>query len=113
MSACKACGLPIKWTRIEGKWFCFNEGTTVSHLDACSQARTARIVLTGKAFTSKYEAGYETTLRKSGVLLMRQHKKAIAGTGFKLSGTCKQCVPPWEACPNGCADEINQPRRTA
>ena len=31
------------------------------------------------------------------------------GKDFKLSGKCKNCVPPWEICPSGCPDAIQIP----
>ncbi len=106
MSACKQCGLSVQWIKVGRKWFCYNEGTTTDHWDACSKERTTRIRRTGIPFDGEFEAGYETDLKKSGVLYMRQHKMAVEGKRFKLSGTCKQCVPPWEVCPHGCADEF-------
>lgn len=105
MSICTKCGLEIKWVIIGKRWHCHNPDGD-DHWDLCSQTRTAKIIATGEHFSSKYEEGYKTPLRKSGVFITRQTAKTKNKT-INTAG-CNYCVLPWETCPNKCPIEFKQ-----
>lgn len=64
VSACKqGCGLPVEWRKqsVKGKrdhWQCFNAGTNTTHWDACSAARTKRVMAEGVPFKDEKGEGF-------------------------------------------------------
>jgi hypothetical protein len=110
-SACRQCGDPIQWTKVDGNWRCFNAGTETDHWDLCSKRRAENITRTGQAFSEKrgrdVVTGFRTNLKNSGEMLTRIDGKPIKGKSYVRDDNCKQCVPPWEKCPNGCGAEFS------
>lgn len=103
MSICKSCGGNIKWTKLEGRWRCFNAGTEVDHWDACSKRRWAQVKATGERFENQVpksdkqtRSGYAKSIH--GTKFDRIAAKSIKGIHYKPSGQCRQCVPPWSVC---------------
>jgi len=105
MTICKTCGSPVTWTKSGDRWLCLNPDGA-DHWDLCSQLTMARIKATGEHFSTEREEGYRTTLKKSGVQLVRLSAKS---RGPKINNAgCHSCVPPWETCPNGCPAEFKE-----
>jgi len=103
---CKQCGLNVTWRKVDGKKQCFDASTDTVHWDRCSAERFAKIKATGKRFETETEAGYFTALKKCGVQYTKLMAPEIVGEDYRVSGRCKNCVPPWEVCPNGCPDAL-------
>jgi hypothetical protein len=96
----------VSWIQTNGRWQCFNAGTDTIHWDTCSAERFRKIQETGRAFSTPPADGYITPLKRSGVQFTRLSAQEIIGKDYQTSGACRNCVPPWEKCPNGCQDEI-------
>ena len=105
MSACKQCGLPVQWTRIDGRWHCHNPDGE-DHFDLCSKAKFERIKRTGQYFETKSRDGYVTVFKSSGVQLVRDAFRPVCGDRYEPTGLCRDCVPPWEICAK-CPDGLD------
>ena len=103
MTRCKQCGLPVNWTKVDGKWKCHNPDGE-DHWDLCSKTRFERIKREGEHFKTEFEEGYLTDLKPSGVQYVRLTAKKA--TGKRKIKVCDNCVPLWEVCPNGCPIEF-------
>lgn len=106
MSNCKECGSEVNWVKVARRWFCHNPDGS-DHWDLCSKLKTERIKRTGEYIEIEEDKAYLTAFKKSGIHYMEQHANVARGKKFKKSRGCKQCVPPWEICPNGCPNSIN------
>lgn len=57
MSKCKDCGLPLAFTKINGKQFPTNPDGS-DHWDLCSQTRTAKAMEKGVPFNGRDGSGF-------------------------------------------------------
>lgn len=101
MTICKECGGEILWTKQDGRWRCFDKGTTTDHWDECSKRRWAQVKVTGERFENDVESGYENSIH--GTKFDMRSAGRIKGANYRPTGLCKQCVPAWEVC-SGCPD---------
>jgi len=102
MATCKQCGSPVKWIKEDGRKYCQNPDGS-DHWDLCAKLRFESIKRSGTFFSTEHADGYYTAKKKSGVLFTRISSKRAA----KKVPTCKNCVLPWEICPNGCDIEFH------
>jgi hypothetical protein len=107
MIACKQCGAPVAWKQIDGRWHCHNQDGS-DHWDRCSQLRFERIKREGEYFALKNgDKGYWTHLKNSGVQFVQQTSGLVRSSAGPIV-ECRQCVPPWEVCPNQCPNAIKE-----
>jgi hypothetical protein len=102
---CKQCGDEVIWKRVmlasgRGQWQCFNNDGVTVHWDSCSKRRWQQTKATGERFESASESGYANSVH--GTKFDRLASPVIRGQ-VKLSGQCRDCVPPWEVC-SACPD---------
>lgn len=102
MSTCKQCGLEVKWVKNGERFNCLNADGS-DHWDLCSLTRWLQVKATGQRFENQRESGYANSIH--GTKLDRLSAKPIPGEHYKPSGDCKNCVPPWELCPD-CPDGL-------
>lgn len=87
---------------MDGRWACHNPDGS-DHWDLCSKTRWEQVKATGQRFDDKRQSGYAYSVH--GTKLDRISADTIKGKKYKISGLCKDCVPPWEVCAE-CPDRI-------
>lgn len=113
MAKCE-CGAFVIWKYVNEKgrpsqWQCFDEDGETVHWDNHSKRKFDRIKASGKPFVEQrekeYVEGYKTMFKSSGEQLTRCEALPVRGDQYKPYGACRDCVPPWEVCPD-CPDRI-------
>jgi len=104
MSICKECGSTVEWVRGKKHMECRNPDGS-DHWDKCAQLKMARIRRTGEFFEEPNATGYLTAFKKSGVAYTMLIGAPSGPVVIDKKG-CKDCVPPWERCPNRCPIEF-------
>jgi hypothetical protein len=102
MARCAKCGAEIRWERKNARWFCFNADGS-DHWDACSKRRWRQVKATGERFEREDESGYANSVH--GTKFDMKSSGFRRGADYRPSGLCKNCVPPWETCPE-CPDAL-------
>lgn len=104
MANCYKCGRAIKFERKAGKnWPVNLDGS--DHFDVCREASFEAVKRDGVFFQTPKGEGYRLDGRE---VFTMKHGHVITGPNYKISGECKNCVPPWEDCPHGCPDAFQQ-----
>jgi hypothetical protein len=88
-----------------GRWFCFNPDGS-DHWDECSKRRWRRVSTEGTHFDHGDEKGYVHT--ELGTKLYHKSSGFKRGRDYRPSGLCRNCVPAWEVCPQGCPDAFKE-----
>lgn len=100
MSICQQCGGDVVWTKIDGRWRCFNAGTQTDHWDTCSRRRWQQTVATGERFVSAMNSGYARSVH--GTKFDRISSGVMRGRDYhpiEHTPTCE--AAPWEPCECG------------
>jgi hypothetical protein len=92
VSACKQCGLSVRWVKAGRRWKCLNPDGS-DHWDLCSKTRTQRALAEGTPFQA-YDGEGVTWQEKDRYM----HRQAEPITGEKYTPSCGCDVPPWEEC---------------
>ena len=105
MSACKQCGLPIRWEKDGERWKCLNPDGS-DHWDRCSEERTKRALREGTPFEDRVGDGVVYNEKKR---YMHIGCDSIRGPRYRPDG-CNCGRPPWELCATSCQHAIGAPK---
>jgi len=105
MATCKSCGAAVTWKKENGRWYCFNHGTTTDHWDSCSSRRWKQTVSTGTRFENRVnskgqlESGYADSIHGTKL----DHIECLEAVGKDYHPDMCDCgIPPWEECKTTC-----------